>query len=43
MKSVNGTFNIRDDHSDNVYDYYIDIDSDETLRMDLQITTFKRN
>ncbi|NLM10807.1 MAG: efflux RND transporter permease subunit [Clostridiaceae bacterium] len=35
LKSVNGTFNIRDDHSDNVYDYYIDIDSDETLRMGL--------
>ena len=35
LKSISGTYNIRDDYSDNVYDYYIEIDSDETLRMGL--------
>lgn len=35
LKSINGTFNVRDDYSDNIFDYYIELDTDETLRMGL--------
>mgnify|MGYP000918988640 FL=1 len=35
LKSTDGTINVRDDYSDKVYDYYIKVDPDETLRMGL--------
>lgn len=35
LKSAGGTYNVRDDYSDNVYDYYIRTDSDEALRLGL--------
>jgi len=35
LKSIDGTFNIRDDYSDNIYDYNIETDADEALRIGL--------
>lgn len=35
LKSTDGTFNVRDDYSDNIYDYYIEIDSDKAMRIGL--------
>lgn len=35
LKSLDCTYNIRDDYSDNTYDYSIGINTDETLRLGL--------
>lgn len=35
LKKIDGTFNVKDDYTDDTYDYVLDIDSDQALRMGL--------